>query len=92
MKSRRGGVPPGVHLRGRLAPSAGVRGRRLKIAPRGRAAEGLAIDIAPCGRAAGRPPSWTLLPSAKGLAIDIAPRGRAAEGLAIENRVARACR
>jgi len=23
--------------------------------------EGLAIDIAPCGRSAGRPPSWTAL-------------------------------
>jgi hypothetical protein len=43
-----------------------VRGWRLKIAPRGRAAEGLAIDIAPWGRAA------------EGLAIDIAPCGRAA--------------
>ena len=55
-----------------VAPSAGVRGRRLEIAPRGRAAEGLAIEIAPCGRAA------------EGLAMDIAPCGRAAEGLAIE--------
>jgi REP element-mobilizing transposase RayT len=35
-------------------------GLAIDIAPRGRAAEGLAIDIAPCGRAAGRPPSWTL--------------------------------
>ena len=39
--------------------AAGVRGWRLKIAPCGRAAEGLAIDIAPCGRSTGRPPSWT---------------------------------
>ncbi|WP_157041080.1 hypothetical protein [Roseiflexus sp. RS-1] len=78
MKSRRAGVPPGVHLRGRFPVRCGagdrksrragvpLKGWRLEIAPRGRSAEGLAIDIAPCGRVA--------------------------EGLAIGNRAARACR
>ena len=50
---RAAGRPPSWTL---LRP---LKGWRLKIAPRGRAAEGLAIEIAPCGRAAGRPPSWT---------------------------------
>jgi hypothetical protein len=54
--------------------------------------EGLAIEIAPWGRAAGRPPSWTLLRPLKGWRLKIAPWGRAAEGLAIENRAVGACR
>jgi hypothetical protein len=56
---------------------------------------GLAIDIAPCGRSAGRPPSWTLpcplrgwrltsrragVPPGRGWRLEIAPRGRSAGG------------
>ena len=78
----------------------------MEIAPCGRVAEGLAIEIAPRGRAAGRPPSWTLLCALrgwrltscragvplKGWRLEIAPRGRFAEGLAIGNRAVRAYR
>ncbi|WP_448541278.1 hypothetical protein, partial [Roseiflexus sp.] len=54
-----------------------------------RRGERLAIDIAPRGRAAGRPPSWTLLRPLKGWRLTSRRRG---ERLAIENRAARACR
>ena len=67
-------------------------GLAIEIAPCGRAAEGLAIEIAPRGRAAGRPPSWTPPRLLRGWRLEIAPRGRFAEGLAIGNRAVRACR
>jgi hypothetical protein len=65
------------------APSAA--GLAIDIAPCGRAAEGLAIDIAPCGRAAGRPPSWTLPRPLRGWRLTSRRAGvPPGEGLAIE--------
>jgi hypothetical protein len=79
-------------LKSRRAGVPPGEGLAIEIAPRGRAAEELAIEIAPWGRSAGRPPSRTLLRLLRGWRLEIAPRGRFAEGLAIGNRAVRACR
>jgi hypothetical protein len=81
--SRRAGVLLGEGLAiGHRA--VGTCRRASAFADAAPSAKGWRLEIAPWGRAAGRPPSRTHALSAGGLAIDIAPWGRAAEGLAIE--------
>jgi putative transposase len=59
LTSRRAGVPPGVHLRGRCPVRCGAGDWKSRRA--GVSLKGWRLEIAPRGCAAGRPPSWTLL-------------------------------